>query len=384
MQKFAALSLLLVCAPLVAGMRVGTQKSTGQMAAGTQADSTSKFDLLTCDQMCMQCPGGRNILIQRQKSGARSILAVGAGLVSFGWGFAIVNQLAGCDKIGFQFWQDHKLAEEQPLETQSTLGVLFVHSGLEALQEYDGSLGAKVSDGDRDALEHCESLSGAYVWQALHGAFENGGFARQQEFARKCLSHSQLCGSDSEWDQKIGRLEELGENSELKVSRLNPFAHQGMCAAPKEGGVQDDDAGFEKALRDTKALLDAGSSEYEKALRDAAAGEGAGGNSGEDSGINTGGEVEFKPSEIATDAMLSAVTVEEAGKVLDDAADAMLSAVTSKFCRSDDQQARCAQLGWVTPSHCTDRCCLDVCNFHFRKGVHFTKANCISKCTKGA
>jgi len=100
---------------------------------------------------------------------------------------------------------------------------------------------------------------------------------------------------------------------------------------------------------------------------------GASGNSGEVSGAD------FKPLEIATDAMLSAVTVEEAGKVLDEAViNEDTNEITSKFCRSDQQQARCAQLGWVSPSQCTDRCCLDVCNFYNR-----VQASCIKKCTKG-
>lgn len=488
MQKVAAVLLALACTQPVVGMRIGARKTAAKEAASSAAETTSGFDLLMCDQMCMQCPSGRNILIQRQKSGLSNGFALAAGAFSFGTLFPVVSQLTGCDKVGFQFWKDRELAAEQPLQTESLLGVMFVNSGLEKLHEKTDK---KTPDSDLDALEHCEQLSSAYMWQALHGAFAGGAFERQQDFARKCLSHSALCGKELEWTDDT-----LGDNATLNVDRLNPFAHESMCAAPKEGSMEGDASEmseYDKILlaaggfpgpssrpstgamegegssvdppvglqlllpenqkdppagiydrvnmvvpNDQKGPKGAGTSKFRDIVEriisirrvlnnmkgdsskdgeedpgeDLAGVDADGGNDGEDSvednsetvapgskdlgqtlGDSSGegnsgeqknvspqpsGDVEFEPIAIVSDAILSAVTVEEAGKALDAAVEDKDYSTTHSFCRSEKQQARCNQLGFATTAHCKDRCCLDVCNFHFK-----VKASCIMKCVRG-
>jgi len=215
MIKPTVLALLLLCTQLTSGKRLKTTK--------TDALEASSWDVFACDTMCMQCPDGKNVLIQRQKSTAATVSSVVAGAFTLGVGFPVVNQLSGCSKIGFEFWQDRKLLEDQELQTDSWFGML-PNSGLEKMQKM---VDLKTSDEDMQALKQCERLSDAYLWLAVRGAFsmENPDNA-QQDFARACLAHSALCGPSVE----LG--ESMNTSSELKVARFNPFAHEEMCSAP--------------------------------------------------------------------------------------------------------------------------------------------------------
>jgi hypothetical protein len=162
----------------------------------------------------MKCPGGGNILIQRQKGVLRTALSLG-GLAFFVVGMPIVNQLAGCDKIGFEFWNNRKRGESQEWVTEG--GILGGYtSGLEKLQ---AKVDVKTKQRDLEALDACGQLSNAYVWQALHGlAFD--GHNRQQELVRKCLQHSKLCGMHG-----------IDSEEELMAGRWDFFADEQMCAA---------------------------------------------------------------------------------------------------------------------------------------------------------
>lgn len=426
------LALVLACSQLAYGMRVNTKKELNQ--------SNASFDILMCDKMCMQCPSGRNILIQRQKSTGRAAFSLGAGVVSFGWGTAIVNQLAGCNKIGFEFWQNKELAHEQPLTTDAWFG-MFPHAGLEKLREHTD---AKTTEQDLDAIEHCEKLTDAYLWQAVRGAFSlQSGHSKQQEFARKCLSHTELCGNDLDWDV------EQEDLSELKVARLNPFAHSSMCSAPKEG-TEDDDSDlteYEKLLRGADHFEKVGQDNvnfkdhrgfpcsgwegyecsqasarygYTQAGEDAilsncpatcGAGEvgeevdqpsegvttsegnsdGTAGSGGDGSG--TSGTSGTTAAEVVNDATHSAMTVEAAGILLDEAEanagpgsssdptsttayKALVKETAHGYCRSESHKDRCLQNS-VDAKNCKDRCCMDVCTF-FSK----TTPSCVAGCLK--
>jgi len=211
-EAFALMTLV----GLVAGVRIQRHASN----EASNASASTRIDIWVCDKMCMQCPDGRNILIQRQKSGKANVIGGVTGAFSFGWGMTAVTQLAGCSKIGFEFWQDRGLMEEQPLTTDAFMGLLWVHSGLEKLKETTSDKNTK----DLQALEACNRLTDTYTWSALKGlgSFESS-YTRQQRFARQCLAHSKLCGQKG-----------LEEELELQTARFNPFSHESMCEAPPE------------------------------------------------------------------------------------------------------------------------------------------------------
>jgi len=227
--------LIILCAPFSDASRLKTQRLFGtseldELQNSSQAGASNSsqsmniasissqsvgIDIWTCDKMCMQCPDGRNILIQRQKSGGANIVGAVTGAVSLGWGMTWTTQLAGCSKIGFQFLQDGELLEEQPLENQAW-GV-FVWSGLEKLQTRRQRGNANKVAKDRQAKKACERLKETYAWTALRTSGHADSVREEQ--ARSCLSHSDLCGSFVDAD------------ASLKVARWNPFADESMCQA---------------------------------------------------------------------------------------------------------------------------------------------------------
>mmetsp|Transcript_63014 Transcript_63014/g.99588 ORF Transcript_63014/g.99588 Transcript_63014/m.99588 type:complete len:136 (-) Transcript_63014:48-455(-) len=132
-----------------------------------------------------------------------------------------VTQLAGCNKIGFEFWKRKQLLEDQPFQTDSVLGLMSVHSGLEKLKDQTD----RGNNADREAYKSCTQLIDTYTWSAFKGALSlKSPSAVQEENARKCLRHSLLCGPDGLY--KFG--------SQLKTARFSVFAHQDMCARPME------------------------------------------------------------------------------------------------------------------------------------------------------
>jgi hypothetical protein len=330
------------------------------------ANATTAWDILMCDTMCMQCPGGRNILIQRQKSTLRGAISLGAGALTLGLGIPIVNQLAGCNKIGFEFWHNREPEDEQPLslDADTFLGVFFPKSGLEKLEEEDKW---NTHPDDVEAIEFCAKLTDPFLWQAVRGAFSSmSGHSQQQEFARRCLSHSALCGSDVKWELENGM-----EGSDLQVSRLNPLAGKGMCSPPKQDGDTVDDT------------------------HDGGAGKVSPGNGDAEEEDRTVPQEQ----DIVSDATLSADTVAAAGKLLGELThatndnktasedffglssqgssdDALVAQVAHQLCHSAEHyQDRCNKMG-LQGEACKDRCCLDVCRFYS------TKPSCVNTCVK--
>jgi len=337
MVKLTVLALLLLSLKLTSGKRL-------QKSIKAEALEGSSWDVLACDTMCMQCPNGKNILIQRQKTTFAAVSSVVAGAFTLGAGFPVMNQLNGCSKIGFEFWQNRELLQDQPVQTDSWKGtqIWVKHSsGLEKMQEMVDS---KTSQTDLQALEHCERLSDAYLWQAVRGAFSmTSAHNAQQDFARKCLAHSALC------DLPLELGETMNASVELNVARFNPFAHEDMCSAPIHSAEMEDGSDPLPPRGPGHVTKTSGSSNKDKQM----AGDGwqalqleAGGDKVEGGAETPANEVEVdteipdkksssqdaapqttSDSEeteqtvtkemLATDAELSANTVEEAGKLLE-------------------------------------------------------------------
>jgi len=195
----------------------------------------------------MQCPDGTNILIQRQKSGLVNAMSAIGGLFTFGFAAAAINQIAGCNAVGFEFWKDHALREEQGLKTTSgfgydkgyiktyALGMVNVRGGLEELRTpvRQDVLDKKAAmTPDETAVQACDKLKDTAGWTsmkamwALEGVW--GGPDRQQKNAAECLAHSKLCGPTM-----------LMAEADLQVTRFNPFTHEGMCAPSIEQMSED-------------------------------------------------------------------------------------------------------------------------------------------------
>lgn len=400
MMKLALVSFVL-SQQLALGFRVHTLKEA--------SDTNTTFDILLCDKMCMQCPSGKNILIQRQKSTLRGAFSIGAGLMTWGLGTPLINQLAGCNKIGFEFWQNRKALAKQPLQTDAWFGLLFPHSGLEKMQE-EADKDLKSNEQDLEAIKHCSRLSDAYLWQAIRGAFTlKSGHSRQQDFARKCLAHSQLCGGEMDFDA-----EALDESAALNVARFNPFTHNDMCSTPKEGTPDDDSnlSEYEKLLRDAERIEEADIDELviakihdntpdvlepelviedpvdkaEIIIEDDDAEIGTGGKTVDelaqaiaDEEAKNKPKVNLDKKAIVTDATNSADAVEAAGVWMDKASDsgnaddlsaAQVAKVAASFCNSDEQKERCE----IAFNVCKIRCCQDVCTFYTTDG------SCIWEC----
>eukprot|EP00930_Biecheleria_cincta_P033895 TRINITY_DN23462_c0_g1_i1.p1 TRINITY_DN23462_c0_g1~~TRINITY_DN23462_c0_g1_i1.p1 ORF type:complete len:579 (-),score=99.98 TRINITY_DN23462_c0_g1_i1:7-1743(-) len=222
MRSMHAVVALAALTELIAAVRDQKQIRALQQEASSVSTSTS-IDVWVCDKMCMQCPDGRNILVQRQKSGKANVVGGVAGALSFGWGMTAVTQLAGCSKIGFEFWEDRTLSDKQPLRTVAFMGVLWVRSGLEKLKEATG-----LNDhDDLKALEACDRLTDTYAWSALRGALSGESSNTVQErYARDCLAHSKLCGPGGV------------DNATLQAGRWNPFTHESMCKSQPEKDIE--------------------------------------------------------------------------------------------------------------------------------------------------
>lgn len=169
----------------------------------------------------MQCPDGRNVLIQRQKTtlghlatwGAVGVGAYVSGGLAAGVAGLTVSQLATCSEIGFQFWQNRKSMPEQPFITHSYLGFLKIDAGLDRLKR------ATKDSKNMEAVEACEGLQDPASWHRLV-EIKNGNltFSRENELARKCLSHAKICGKGN------------APVEDLNVDRWNPFASVEMCS----------------------------------------------------------------------------------------------------------------------------------------------------------
>eukprot|EP00928_Gymnodinium_smaydae_P081073 TRINITY_DN64650_c0_g1_i1.p1 TRINITY_DN64650_c0_g1~~TRINITY_DN64650_c0_g1_i1.p1 ORF type:complete len:264 (-),score=35.66 TRINITY_DN64650_c0_g1_i1:121-912(-) len=156
---------------------------------------TLPMDLVTCDQICVSCPSGRDILITRQKSKAALVGVAGAGAVSFGLAAPIANQLVGCPHIGFEFWNNTSLEPEQPFRStasKKSFGMI-VTPGLKSLKKETRK--RQSSGSDWEALIQCDKFRNTYSWHIRKGVRKFKGPASHVErIAKKCLQHTLLCG----------------------------------------------------------------------------------------------------------------------------------------------------------------------------------------------
>lgn len=98
--------------------------------------------------------------------------------------------------------------------------------------------------------------------------------------------------------------------------------------------------------------------------------------------------IKVTSAQILSDAQLAAVTVEEAGKLLDEVGHAPgkplsngeIGRTVGGLCRSELQLGRCLKIGITVSSACTGRCCIDVCKFWFHSPSKF--ASCNLECVK--
>lgn len=402
-----SLSLSLFLCP-ISGFRVTAKIVQGDAAA-------TSFDIVSCDQMCMQCPDGkRNVLIQRQKTGKANIVGAGLGMASFGWGTAATTQLAGCTMIGFELWHNRELEREQPWRTTAWLGYLYVKPGLDALEEeslVDVEEEAHVED--LRAIEACKKLSGSYLFQ---------GHEEQKANANVCLSHSQLCGVTT------------GEQSQgLNVDRWGLFNDEKMCTPTREDEVDANeldtvdegtninnhghvdpldvsshekvhsttivDTGNNVDMHELGGTVDGGSNLDNDSLVDPvkASGHLAGLKSttvdgqGVDNGrqetvnpkANAVHRIKRVPTKDATETIIEAGHLLENGITNDgqgtngelELSDTGIGAEINALCRSEDQVERCKREG--RSSGCRDWCCISICKAYANR-----LPSCVRTCVR--
>lgn len=217
---------LAAVAQLAAALREAKQVQSSTVQAA------SKWDAVLCDQLCMQCPDGDNILIKRSKTKTGAVATAGFGAVTLGWGLVPMAQLAACPQIGFEFWSNRKKlpAEEQYFETTSWLKWFNVDTGLEKLKRQTQAMEGK-SKWDEEAVKACEELADPFLWQRVKKTINIFNWTnetvtdRQEANMQKCLSHTSLCGADF-------------KEGELQSSRWNPFASVEVCSPPPSDNVE--------------------------------------------------------------------------------------------------------------------------------------------------
>jgi len=353
----------------------------------------------------MQCKDGRNVKIIRQRSGAGNLARINAGfwagVMTAGFGAipaaVAVSQLATCSKVGFEFWYENEPLRNQPLKNDAFLGVLFVHSGLEKLEEV---VNAKSPPSDKEALEACKQLGDAYLWHQLATIGSNGTvLERQALLARTCLGHTSLCG--------VGELDDdVQYDPTLQVDRLGPFAERMKCATMQENSEEpspDNDSDDSESDSDLQPvdqdLLPEPTAEEVRYQEDLASADAA---SSGPTKVRDDSSWIKAPSESSSMAPVSAKdglhhlirtpgedasdTLKFAAEVLADTlskdpskknmlTDDEIGELMADNCRTSNQMEICSRYGIVDPKWCRDRCCLDSCKFFANK-----YASCVNVC----